>query len=224
MSYLSVTGVSDKTRMTEKKHPETRFRQFSLPARADICRFCTFGDTCYTKNGRMACPLQQNAYEENLQMVQDGSIWDKLDEELDMYGRRAKKAGKTLYLRVHASGDYFSREYLRNWLDTARRHPDVIFYSYTKAVGWVKMEQAAGNVPDNFRFVFSIGSTQDILLEESDRVGAVFPVEAEVPAGWFDGSHDDYWAAQPCGSVFLRYHGPKTKAFTALPVWMQEAA
>lgn len=218
-----ITGVSDKTRKTERAHPEIRVRHFTLPACPECCKFCTeeVKKGCFGTTGRMSCDLQQNAYRRNLQAVRDGTIWAKLDEELDLFSGRARKAGKTLYLRVHSSGDYFSKEYLQHWLDMAGRHPDIIFYSYTKAIGWVKLAQAEGRVPDNFRFVFSIGSTQDILLDETDRVAGVFPADAEVPEGWYDGSHDDYWAAQPAGSVFLRYHGPKAKQFTAIPVWMQ---
>ncbi len=221
MSKAKILGYSTKMQMTEDKHPGTIFRAFSLPAKEEICRFCTYGPRCYTQHGRMALKTCTNAYEENLEMVRDGSLWGRLDKELEALERKAEKTGRRTYIRVHDTGDYFSKLYLEAWLEVAKDHPDIIFYSYTKAVGWVKEAMSLGMVPGNFRFVFSIGSTQDLFLDESDRVAAVFGEGRDVPPGWHDGSHDDYWAAQSRGSVFLRYHGPKSQAFEAIPRWLE---
>lgn len=35
-------------------------------------------------------------------------------------------------IRVHESGDFYSREYIEKWYAVARLCPDVIFYAYTK--------------------------------------------------------------------------------------------
>ena len=222
MSYNKIFGNSTKMQMTEDKHPGTIFRNFSIPAGPEICRFCTIGPMCYTNNGRMVWKPIRQAYEKNLEMVKDGTIWDRIEKELKALERKAEREGAQVYIRVHDTGDYFSKAYLENWLEVARDHPTIIFYSYTKAVGWVKEYMDLGEVPDNYRFVFSIGSTQDLFLEETDRVAGVFGEGRDIPPGWHDGSHDDYWAAQPEGNVFLRYHGPKDQAFTAIPMWMQE--
>lgn len=220
MSYKRILGYSAKMKMTEGQHPGTVFRNFSIQARPEVCRFCTFCDSCYTKSNRMGLDTAQNAYKENLDMVLDGTIWERLDGELGVLERRAVRNGAQVRIRVHDSGDYFSRAYLKDWLATAEAHPATVFYSYTKAVGWVKQAQDRGEVPDNFRFVFSMGTTQELLLTEEDRIAAVFAAERAVPTGWRDGSHDDYWASEPTGNIFLRYHGAKAKAFEAIPSWM----
>ncbi len=220
MSYRQVLGNSTKMKMTEAQHPGNIFRNFSISAQPGVCRFCTFCDACYTRSGRMALDTAQQSYRENLEMARDGSLWERLEPELQALERKAAREGKQVRIRVHDTGDYFSKAYLKAWLDTAEAHPSVTFYSYTKAVGWVKQAQDAGEVPENHRFVFSMGTTQELLIDPSDRVAAIFGAERAVPPGWSDGSHDDYWASEPAGNVLLRYHGPKAKAFEALPSWM----
>ncbi len=223
MSKKKILGYSTKMKMTEEQHPGTIFRNFSISAGPEICRFCTFGKDCYTRFNRMGMETQRNAYEENLEMVRDGTLWERLDKELAALERKAERERKRVYVRVHDVGDYFSKAYIENWLEVARDHPTVIFYSYTKAVGWVKEYMDFGEVPDNYRFVFSIGSTQDLFLNEKDRVAGVFGEDRAVPPGWHVGTHDDYWAAQPEGNVFLRYHGPRNHAFEAIPAWLEVA-
>ena len=220
MSYTRVLGNSGKMKTTEGQHPGTVFRNFSILAQPEVCKFCNFGKGCFTQHNRMAMSVQRQAYQENLEMVRDGTIWGRLDEEIGVLERRAAKNGAQVRIRVHDSGDYFSRAYLKDWLETAEAHPETIFYSYTKAVGWVKQAQDRGEVPDNYRFVFSMGTTQELLIDPTDRVAAIFGAERAVPPGWLDGSHDDFWASEPTGNIFLRYHGPKSKAFEALPSWL----
>ena len=35
-------------------------------------------------------------------------------------------------LRIHSAGDFYSRQYIRQWLQVARRAPHVEFYAYTR--------------------------------------------------------------------------------------------
>jgi hypothetical protein len=46
-------------------------------------------------------------------------------------------------VRIHATGDFFSRDYLNMWKDIIRRNPGVVFWSYTK-------EYAAESAFDEF--------------------------------------------------------------------------
>lgn len=230
MSYKQVFGYSNKMKMTEEAHPGTIFRNFSLPANEQTCKFCLLmreaaaegkEPSCYAQHNRMAMPIQQRAYNDNLEMVTDGTVWARISQELTSLERTAAKQGKEVRIRVHDSGDFFSREYLQAWLDMAWAYPGIIFYAYTKAVGWVKGAYAAGQVPSNFRFVFSMGSVYDCKLTEADRIAAVFKPGRAVPDGWHDGSHDDYWASEQTGNVYLRYHGSKANAFEAIPGWVK---
>lgn len=59
-------------------------------------------------------------------------------------------------VRVHASGDFFSRKYFMAWVKVAQTRTDVQFFGYTKVLPYVKADK-----PDNFRLVYSHGGKMD---------------------------------------------------------------
>lgn len=78
-------------------------------------------------------------------------------------------------VRIHDSGDFFSVDYLNDWLDIARACPHVLFYAYTKEVTMFR-EHAVGKAPVNFRWVYSTGGKQDSLIDkDTERHADVFP-------------------------------------------------
>ena len=42
------------------------------------------------------------------------------------------------YVRIHDSGDYYSKVYLQKWIDIANLFPEIKFYSYTNSVAMLK--------------------------------------------------------------------------------------
>jgi hypothetical protein len=40
--------------------------------------------------------------------------------------------GKWQYFRIHASGDFYSEEYVEKWIEIAQQCPDTIFKAFTK--------------------------------------------------------------------------------------------
>ena len=48
------------------------------------------------------------------------------------------KEKKAEFVRVHDSGDYYSKEYLLKWFEIAKKMPDIKFYSYTNNVNMIK--------------------------------------------------------------------------------------
>jgi len=40
--------------------------------------------------------------------------------------------GKRKYVRIHASGDFYSEEYVKKWIDIALKCPDTLFLAFTK--------------------------------------------------------------------------------------------
>ena len=72
------------------------------------------------------------------------------------------------------------------------------------------------NMADNFRYVLSYGGTEDEDIKDYDRKAIVISEDMEVPTGFVDGSHDDYYASEPSyDKIALYYHGPKSGRFTA---------
>ena len=95
-------------------------------------------------------------------------------------------------VRIHDGGDFFSSDYIDRWVTIADTTPHVLFYAYTKEVAAFK----GRSLPRNFRLIYSLGGTEDHLVDlETDRHADVFPtLEALEGAGYFDQSDNDLLA------------------------------
>jgi hypothetical protein len=86
-------------------------------------------------------------------------------------------------VRIHDSGDFYSKTYLYLWFNIACNNPEVLFYAYTKEVAMLKEHGA--NAPTNFRWLYSTGGLQDDLIQSDDRRADVFVNEqAIIDAGY----------------------------------------
>lgn len=168
---------------------------------------------CYARNGTYLFPKVRGKHLSNLQAAQDGSfVWGVL-EELRSKKFRPKgvprdipgledtshlslwvqewlvKGGQAV--RIHDSGDFFSEEYLNQWIYLARVVPDVLFYAYTKEVALIKDRRWA--FPANFLTIFSMGGRQDHLVDkDTDRHADVFPdLDAIAEAGYMSQHESD---------------------------------
>jgi hypothetical protein len=63
-------------------------------------------------------------------------------------------------VRIHASGDYFSKRYFQAWVKVAEIRTDVQFFGYTKILPYVDADK-----PDNFSLVYSFGGKMDKKLK-----------------------------------------------------------
>jgi len=59
-------------------------------------------------------------------------------------------------VRIHASGDFFTRKYFMAWVKVAQTRTDIQFFGYTKILPYVK-----ANKPENFRLTYSFGGKLD---------------------------------------------------------------
>ena len=100
-------------------------------------------------------------------------------------------------VRIHDSGDFFSYEYLLDWLEVAQKNPKILFYTYTKQVSWLKKTQEEGLVPANFVFIFSMGGREDHLINtKKDRHDDIFPdAESLERSGYRNQEQSDLMAA-----------------------------
>jgi len=177
---------------------------YAIPAwyvvRADGTRFHTCpnagacAQVCYARNGTYRFSNVLEAHTRNLdRYLSDPGQWlsdlhgelaqDKfrprgvprsvpadLDPDLQRWADRGGIA-----IRIHDSGDFFSEDYLRDWLLTASLFTDILFYAYTKEVSMLKAIPA-GDIPANFRYLFSTGGLEDGLIDpDVDRHADVFP-------------------------------------------------
>lgn len=119
---------------------------------------------------------------------------------------------KATIIRVHVAGDYYNQAYFNAWMEVAKRLPSVIFYAYTKSIGyWVNQ---LGNIPSNFKLNASYGGAQDSLIEQYNlkSVKVVYTVEQ---AGDMVIDHDDTSAFMQDKSFCLLLHGVQPKGSEA---------
>ena len=123
-------------------------------------------------------------------------------------------------VRIHDSGDFYSREYAMKWVDIANRNPNVTFYTYTKAVSLFKELIKNNLLPQNFIAVLSFNGKEDNLIDiNTDRHSKVFESVEELQAeGYVDAHEDDSVAIRASSNkIGLVYHGVKHFIKTSIP-------
>jgi hypothetical protein len=172
---------------------------------------------CYAQAGAYAWGNVQKAYEFRLLQSQQDNFVELLEKELAPKIKTAKRQEKQLVIRIHDSGDFYSVKYLRKWLTIIQRNPSVTFYAYTKMIPIFNKLRQNGEIPNNFKVIYSEGGIADNLINcQEDRHSRVFPSkDALISAGYDDASKDDTVAfTSLTGKIGLIYHGVKSKAWT----------
>lgn len=146
---------------------------------------------CYARNGTFLWPVVKARHTENLRLALDEP--DRWQQE--MLAELTKPRFDGAWVRLHDSGDFFSREYLDRWLEIMRARQQTRFYCYTKEVDLFR-ELVEPDPPANFWWVYSFGGKQDSALDkERDRVADVFPDEESIAAaGWHSQAESDLLA------------------------------
>jgi len=167
---------------------------------------------CYARNGTYLFPKVKGKHLNNLLLVRDNPQWvevmagelshkrfhpkgiireipgldsiDHLPVEVQEWIISGGQA-----VRIHDSGDFFSRKYLEGWIDLADRFPYILFYAYTKEVAMLEEY----TLPVNFRVIYSMGGRQDHLVDKDTmRHADVFPdLEAIEEAGYMSQDESD---------------------------------
>ena len=174
-------------------------KNFNVCPSAGAC-----ASVCYARNGTYLFRNVRGKHMSNLEWVLDDLVGWKIAmlDELRLKKFRPTRVARKLAqienvefdryvkgwlvnggkaVRIHDSGDFFSEEYLLAWIDIARRTPDVLFYAYTKEVPLLRKVSELTSMPDNFRYLFSMGGKHDHLIDkDSERHAEVFPTEDEI--------------------------------------------
>lgn len=146
-----------------------RVFNFGIPAFEDANgkRTCPFAGSCakfcYAQKGAYSWSNVKPAFQFRYVATKSNDFVDDMIAEI--------KKKKVDILRVHDSGDYYSREYIDKWMEIARRLPDVRFYSYTKSIPLF----IGVDIPDNYDIIFSEGGTRDDMIDYAvDRHARIF--------------------------------------------------
>jgi len=152
---------------------------------------------CYARQGAYIWSNVNQAFENRLGITLQDNFPELMIDEI--------KRKKAQVIRIHDSGDFYSREYLQKWLKVIDSFPSVQFYAYTKSYDLFKGEK----LPKNFIVIFSQGSK--LKLDKKKRHAVVFEsLDALKKAGYVDASVDDTvaWSSDN-KKIGLVYHGNK---------------
>jgi hypothetical protein len=184
---------------------------FSIPAvltcpQADSCK----KGGCYATQGFFNMPSVKAKYASNFLATKRNDFTKLVQADL------IKLKPKTV--RIHASGDFYNKDYFEKWVLIAGLNSSVKFYAYTKSVKMIKdaFWFYGRDWPKNLTIIFSEGGKQDHLINpEQDRHARVFPsLEALHAAGYADVTTHDIGAMGPNHKIGLVYHGAKSKAWS----------
>jgi hypothetical protein len=152
----------------------------TCPFAGDCVKFC------YAKKGAYIWSNVKPAFEKRYELTRSDEFVGKMSDEL------LKK--RPDYVRVHDSGDYYSKAYLQKWIDIANLFPEIKFYSYTNSVAMLKEAE----LPSNFDIIFSDSGKQKALINiTSDRHTKIFSSKKDLEdAGYVDASELDLYATK----------------------------
>ena len=183
MNLLTQNSKIKKT----SKHFGVKLMNFGIPAykSASGKLTCPMADACvkfcYAKKGAYIWSNVQPAFEARYQLSKTDKFVDAVNDEI-----RRKKPD---YVRVHDSGDYYSKAYLNKWIAVAIHNPTVRFYSYTNMIDMIKKT----DLPENYDIIFSDSGKQKHLIDETnDRHTKIFASSSDLnTAGYVDSSDYD---------------------------------
>lgn len=200
----NILSQNSKLKKTSKKLG-VRVFNFGIPAYKSISGklTCPMADGCvkfcYAKKGAYIWSNVSKVFEERYELTKTDRFVSEMNAEI-----LKKKAD---YVRVHDSGDYYSRSYLAKWIEIAIHNPNVRFYSYTNMVAMLK----ATVLPDNFDIIYSDSGKQVDLIDKTvDRHTRIFSSSIELlKFGYTDTSEVDLHATKwfnKTNKVGLIYH------------------
>jgi hypothetical protein len=90
---------------------------------------------------------------------------------------------KVTAVRVHESGDFYNKDYIRKWEEIARKLPNVRFFAYTKSLHFMP-ELLRLRALTNFKLIFSYGGKFDKLINPAkDDYSRVIKTVDEIRKG-----------------------------------------
>tara|TARA_Y100000310_G_C20249869_1_gene608579 strand:- start:11 stop:616 length:606 start_codon:yes stop_codon:yes gene_type:complete len=152
-------------------------------------RVYNFGIPAYkTKSGKLTCPMAKECVE--FCYAKKGAyIWKNVYPAFEKRYKITKlfkfptiitseiKKKKVDFVRIHDSGDFYSREYLNKWIKVAEINPKVKFYAYTNMIKLIKTSV----LPKNFDIIFSdSGKQKHLINKEIDRHTKIFHSHKEL--------------------------------------------
>ena len=145
---------------------------FNLPATKEVCnRKCAW---CYAAREQIRFPVVLEARTKRLNASKDPSFSTTIITELTSLKTKPK------YFRVHASGEFYSQDYISQWEVVAKEFPQITFYAYTKRINDFDFSRLA-SLP-NFVLINSLqfNKLNYSKLEDAPKEAFICPSSKEV--------------------------------------------
>lgn len=153
-------------------------QMFNIPASREVCgRTCP---GCYAIREQVRFPAVLTARTNRLEEANHPNFDVHVSEELH------KLRNKPKFFRIHASGEFFSQDYIDAWERIVIANPDITFYTYTKR-------------KQHFNFA-TIVSHQNFVLVDSLQFGGLnYGKVEDAPKGAFIcPSHEGATCGESC--------------------------
>ncbi len=170
---------------------------------------------CYARQGTFLFKGSKRVRIDNHQLLLTTHVTHGLQGVIDILDEAVKSVTKTVaVIRLHDSGDFFKKWYVEAWVEVIKRHPNILFYAYTKSFPMFK----GIDLPSNFRVTYSFGGKWDKKIDGPNS--RIFPtLDDRIKAGYVDGNDSDMPAILGEHNIGLVYHGvknPTEEQFEAL--------
>lgn len=141
---------------------------------------------CYAQKGAYSWSNVKPAFEKRYELTKTDDFINLMNSEI--------KRKKVDFLRIHDSGDFYSKLYIQKWFTIANDNPNVKFYAYTKS--FILFQGLT--IPDNLDIIFSEGGKHDKLINTKvDRHARIFDTKQELlKQGYIDASKNDLMATK----------------------------
>lgn len=160
----------------------------------DNCKF-----RCYAASGEAVFTRTRQLRWHNFELLQKARTTSKMVELI-----QSSINNKIKVIRIHSSGDFYSKAYFNAWVQIAINNPDITIFGYTKVLPYVKAQK-----PSNFKLVYSYGGTFDKKVTSDVPVSYVITDEAQaigsIPCK--DSLAGDYYEIMEGKSFSLMIHG-----------------
>lgn len=141
---------------------DTMFLTWSLPSRA-TCPYATemCKRKCFAKKNESFKSVRESR-SRNLVETYKNTFVEDMIKHFEYHLQRPKAKDKLIIVRIHTSGDFYSMEYFRKWVDISEHFEGdkrILFQAYTKSIPvimdymkWYENEYSCGYGREDYEF------------------------------------------------------------------------
>jgi len=116
------------------KYENAKLKQqliFSIPVSMDICgRQC---QGCYALKPQIRYPNVLEGRNRTYEITKGDLFVELMNNELVVWDMKLKKKNvKQRVVRIHEAGEFYSKSYIKKWMEIIEANPNWTFYSFTK--------------------------------------------------------------------------------------------